>query len=32
MDTKKYITNINDTNDKIIGIDVDSCVGDYIYI
>ena len=27
---KKYITNINDNNLKIIGIDVGSCVGDYI--
>ena len=27
---KKYITNINDDNIKIVGIDVGSCVGDYI--
>ena len=27
---KKYITNINDTNDIIVGIDVGSCVGDYL--
>ena len=28
---KKYITNINDTNCKIIGIDVGCCIGDYIH-
>jgi hypothetical protein len=28
---KKYITNINDTNCKIVGIDVGCCVGDYIH-
>jgi hypothetical protein len=27
---KKYITNINDNNDKIVGIDVGCCIGDYI--
>ena len=27
---KKYITNINDTDCKIVGIDVGCCVGDYI--
>jgi hypothetical protein len=27
---KKYITNINDTNCKIVGIDVGCCIGDYI--
>jgi FkbM family methyltransferase len=27
---KKYITNIDDNNIKIVGIDVGSCVGDYI--
>jgi FkbM family methyltransferase len=27
---KKYITNINDDNIKVVGIDVGSCVGDYI--
>ena len=27
---KKYITNINDANYIIVGIDVGSCVGDYI--
>ena len=28
---KKYITNIDDTNCKIVGIDVGSCIGDYIH-
>ena len=27
---KKYVKQINDTSVKIIGIDVGSCVGDYI--
>lgn len=27
---KTYITEINDTNDKIVGIDVGCCIGDYI--
>lgn len=28
---KKYITNIDDTNDKIVGIDVGSCIGNYLH-
>ena len=27
---KKYITNIDDTNCKIVGTDAGSCIGDYI--
>jgi len=28
---KKYITNIDDTNDRIVGIDVGSCIGNYLH-
>lgn len=28
---KKYVTNINDNNVKIVGIDVGCCIGDYIH-